>query len=97
MYRKLILMSLIPLFGSESRSHIAVTFVTASASGISYTPFRPFKGKLEDRLQSFVLWIIFFNVCRGAIYSVCLPCALVQYVLRITSTEITTKKGDPSL
>ena len=41
----------------------------ASASGISYTLFRPIKGKLEDRLQTFVLWIIFFNVCLGAIYS----------------------------
>ena len=69
MYRKLILISLIPLFGSESRSQIALTLVTASASGISYTLFRPIKGKLEDRLQTFVLWIIFFNVCLGAIYS----------------------------
>ena len=69
MYRKLTLISLILLFGSESRSQIALTLVTASASGISYTLFRPIKGKLEDRLQTFVLWTIFFNVCLGAIYS----------------------------
>ena len=25
------------------------------------------KGKFEDRLQAFVLWTIFFNVCLGAI------------------------------
>ena len=69
MYRKLILVSVILLFGSESGSQIALTLVTASASGISYTLFRPIRGKLEDRLQTFVLWIIFFNVCLGALYS----------------------------
>ena len=70
MYRKLILTSLILFFGSESRSQIGFTLITASASGIAYTLFRPVKGKFEDRLQTFVLWIIFFNVCLGAIYSV---------------------------
>jgi len=69
MYRKLILTSLILLFGSESRSQIGFTLITASASGIAYTLFRPIKGKFEDRLQTFVLWIIFFDVCLGAIYS----------------------------
>ena len=68
MYRKLILISVILLFGPEGRSQIAFTLVTASASGISYTLFRPMKGKFEDRLQTFVLWITFFNVCLGAIY-----------------------------
>ena len=29
---------------------------------------RPIKGKLKDRLQAFMLWIIFFNVCLDAIY-----------------------------
>ena len=70
MYRKLILTSLILFFGSESRSQIGFTLITASASGIAYTFFRPVKVKFEDRLQTFVLWIIFFNVCLGAIYSV---------------------------
>jgi len=70
MYRKLILTSLILFFGSESRSQIGFTLITASASGIAYTLFRPVKVKFEDRLQTFVLWIIFFNVCLGAIYSV---------------------------
>ena len=70
MYRKLILTSLILFFGSESRSQIGFTLITAIASGIAYTLFRPVKVKFEDRLQTFVLWIIFFNVCLGAIYSV---------------------------
>ena len=69
MYRKLILISLILLFVSESHSQIGFTLITASASGIVYTLFRPVKGKFEDRLQTFVLWIIFFNVCLGAIYA----------------------------
>ncbi|XP_078348750.1 uncharacterized protein LOC144633754 isoform X1 [Oculina patagonica] len=69
MYRKLFLISIILLFGSESRSQIGFAVIAASASGIAYTIFRPIKGKFEDRLQTFVLWIIFFNVCLGAIYS----------------------------
>ncbi|KAL9986490.1 hypothetical protein ACROYT_G000645 [Oculina patagonica] len=69
MYRKLILISIILLFGSESRSQIGIAVIVASASGIAYTIFRPIKAKFEDRLQTFVLWIIFFNVCLGAIYS----------------------------
>ena len=70
MYRKLILTSLILFFGSESRSQIGFTLITASASGIAYTLLRPVKETFEDRLQTFVLWITFFNVCLGAIYSV---------------------------
>ena len=69
MYRKLILISFLSLFDSESRSQIGFAVITAGASGIAYTLFRPIKGKFEDRLQTFVLWIIFFNVCLGAIYS----------------------------
>jgi len=69
MYRKLIFISVILLFGSESRSQIGFTLITASASGIAYTLCRPMRGKFEDQLQTFVLWIIFFNVCLGAIYS----------------------------
>ena len=68
MYRKLVLISLIFLFGSESRSQIGFTLVTVSVSGIAYTLVRPMKGKFEDRLQTFVLWIIFFNVCLGSTY-----------------------------
>ena len=69
MYRKLMLISFILLFDSESRSQIGFAVIAAGASGIAYTIFRPIKGKFEDRLQTFVLWIIFFNVCLGAIYS----------------------------
>ncbi|XP_078362624.1 uncharacterized protein LOC144646519 [Oculina patagonica] len=69
MYRKLILISFILLFNTESRSQIGFAVIVASASGIAYTIFRPIKGKFEDRLQTFVLWIIFFNVCLAAIYS----------------------------
>lgn len=69
MYRKLVLISLIFLFGSESLSQIAFTVVTVSVFGVAYTFFRPIKGKFEDRLQTFVLWIIFFDVCLGAIYT----------------------------
>ena len=68
MYRKLLLISLILLFESGSHSQIGFTLLIASASGIAYTLFRPIKGKFEDRLQTFVLWIIFFNVCLGSIY-----------------------------
>ncbi|KAL9989472.1 hypothetical protein ACROYT_G004028 [Oculina patagonica] len=69
MYRKLILISFILLFDSESRSQIGFAVIVASVSGIAYTIFRPIKDPFEDRLQTFVLWIIFFNVCLGAIYS----------------------------
>ena len=68
MYRKLILISGILLFGSESHSQIGFAVIAASASGIAYTIFRPIKGKFEDRLQTFVLWTIFFDVCLGAVY-----------------------------
>nr|XP_058944624.1 uncharacterized protein LOC131772678 [Pocillopora verrucosa] len=69
MYRKLIFISVILLFDSESDSQIGFAVIAASASGIVYTIFRPMKDKFEDRLQTFVLWIIFFNVCLGAVYS----------------------------
>ena len=69
MYRKLILISVILLFDSESRSQIGFAVIAAGVSGIAYTICRPIKDKFEDRLQTFVLWIIFFNVCLGAIYS----------------------------
>ena len=69
MYRKLILISLVFLFGSESLSQIGFTMLTVSAFGVAYTFFRPIKGKFEDRLQTFVLWVIFFDVCLGAIYT----------------------------
>ena len=69
MYRKLIFISVILLFDSESDSQIGFAVIAASASGIVYTIFRPIKDKFEDRLQTFVLWVIFFNVFLGAVYS----------------------------
>jgi len=69
MYWKLMLISLILLFESESRSRIGFSVATASAFGIAYTIFRPIRGKFEDRLQTYALWVIFFDVCLGAIYS----------------------------
>ena len=69
MYRKLIFISVILLFDSESDSQIGFAVIAASASGIVYTIFRPMKDKFEDRLQTFVLWVIFFNICLGAVYS----------------------------
>ena len=69
MYRKLILISLVFLFGSKSLSQIGFTMLTVSAFGVAYTFFRPIKGKFEDRLQTFVLWVIFFDICLGAVYT----------------------------
>ncbi|XP_067040217.1 uncharacterized protein [Acropora muricata] len=69
MYRKLILISLINLLESESSSQIAVTMLTVSAFGIAYTFFHPMKEKFEDRLHTFVLWVIFFDVCLGGVYT----------------------------
>ena len=69
MYRKLLLISLVFLFGSHSLSQISFTVATVSVFGVAYTFFRPIKGKFEDRLQTFVLWIIFFDVCLGAVYT----------------------------
>ena len=68
MYRKLILISAILLFDSKSHSQIDFAVIIASALVISHTMVRPIKGKFEDRLQALMLWIIFFNVCLGAIY-----------------------------
>ena len=69
MYRKLILVSLIFLFGSNSLSQIGLTILIVSIFGVIYTLFRPIKNKFEDCLQTFVLWIIFFDVCLGAVYT----------------------------
>ena len=69
MYRKLILISLIFLFGSKSLPQIGLTVLTVSVFGVLYTVFRPIKDKFEDSLQTFVLWIIFFDVCLGAVYT----------------------------
>ena len=69
MYRKLILISLIFLFGSGGVSQIGLTLLVVSVFGVAYTFFRPIKGKFEDLLQTFVLWVIFFDVCLGAMYS----------------------------
>ena len=68
MYRKLILISAILLFDSKSHSQIGFAIISASALIISHTMVRPIKGKFEDRLQACMLWIIFFNVCLGAIH-----------------------------
>ena len=67
MYRKLILISGILLFDSTSQYQIVCAVIVASVSGITYSMARPIKGKFEDRLQAFVLWTTFFNVCLGAI------------------------------
>ena len=71
MCRKLILISSIFFFDSESLSQIGLTVFTVSAFGVAYTFFRPMKDKFEDRLQTFVLWVIFFDVCLGAMYTTC--------------------------
>ena len=71
MYRKLILVSLIFFFDSESLSQVGLTVFTVSTFGVAYTFFRPMKSKFEDRLQTFVLWVIFFDVCLGAMYTNC--------------------------
>ena len=63
MYRKLTLISLIFLFGSKNLSQIGLTVLTVSVFGVIYTLFRPIKNKFEDRLQTFVLWISFFDDC----------------------------------
>ena len=69
MYRKLILTSLIFLFGSKSLSQIGITVLTVSIFGVVYSLFRPIRDKFEDLLQTFSLWIIFFDVCLGAVYT----------------------------
>ena len=71
MYRKLILISLIFLFGSERVFQIGLTLLVVSVFGVTYTLFRPIKTKFEDSLKNVVLWVIFFDVCLGAIYSTC--------------------------
>ena len=69
MYRKLIFISWICLFGSKSLPQIGLTVLTASVSWVLYTLLRPINNKFEDRLQTFVLWILFFNLCLGALYT----------------------------
>ena len=69
MYRKLFLVALVLLFESKSHSRIIISVVTASVFGIAYTICRPIRGKFEDRLQTFALWVIFFDVSFGALYS----------------------------
>ena len=67
MYRKLILISGTFLVDSKSQNQIVYAVIAASVSGIAYSMARPIKGKFEDRLQAFVLWTTFLNVCLGAI------------------------------
>jgi len=69
MYRKLILTSLVVFFGSDDLSQNGFTVVMVGAFGVAYTFFRPIKEKFEDRLQTLVLWIIFFDVCLGTMYT----------------------------
>ena len=67
MYRKLILISGTFLVDSKSQNQIVYAVIAASVSGIAYSMARPIKGKFEDRLQAFVHWTTFLNVCLGAI------------------------------
>ena len=69
MYRKLVLTSLILFFGSDNLSQTGFTVVMVSTFGVVYTLLRPMKGKFEDKLQILVLWIIFFDICLGAMYT----------------------------
>ncbi|KAL9978997.1 hypothetical protein ACROYT_G016586 [Oculina patagonica] len=69
LYRKLILTSLILFFGSDNFSQNGFAVVIVSTFGVVYTLLRPIKGKFEDTLQILVLWIIFFDVCLGAMYT----------------------------
>ncbi|XP_078366402.1 uncharacterized protein LOC144650576 [Oculina patagonica] len=71
MYRKLILTSLIFFFGSDSLSQNSFTVVMVGTFGVAYTFLRPIKGKFEDTLQTLVLWITFFDVCLGTMYTNC--------------------------
>ena len=89
MYCKLILISLIFLFGSESISQIGATVFTVSAFGVAYPFFRPRKGKFEDRLQTFVLWVIFFDVtleqCTPPVASLKVRKETIRYLLTLSS------------
>ncbi|KAL9978989.1 hypothetical protein ACROYT_G016578 [Oculina patagonica] len=69
MYRKLILTSLILFFGSDNISQNGFTVAMVSTFGVVYTLLCPIKDKFEDTLQILVLWIIFFDVCLGAMYT----------------------------
>jgi len=69
MYRELILTSLVLFFGYNDLSQNGFTVVMVGAFGVAYTFFRPIKEKFEDRLQTLVLWIIFFDVCLGTMYT----------------------------
>ena len=69
MYRKLILTSFVLFFGSDNLSQDGFTVVMVGTFGVVYTFFRPIKDKFEDRLQTLVLWVIFFDVCLGTMYT----------------------------
>ena len=69
MYRKLILTSFVLFFGSDILSQNSFTVVKVCTFGVAYTFLRPIKDKFEDRLQTLVLWIIFFDVCLGTMYT----------------------------
>ena len=69
MYRKLILTSFVLFFGSDNLSQDGFTVVMVGTFGVAYTFLRPIKDKFEDRLQTLVLWIIFFDVCLGTMYT----------------------------
>ena len=69
MYRKLILTSLILFFGSHHLSQNGFTVVMVGTFGVAYTFLRPMKGKFEERLQTLVLWVTFFDVCLGTMYA----------------------------
>ena len=69
MYRKLILTSFELFFGSGNLSQDGFTVVMVGTFGVAYTFLRPMKEKFEDRLQTLVLWTIFFDVCLGTMYT----------------------------
>ena len=71
LYRKLMLTSLIFFFGSDSHSQNGFTVVMVGTFGVAYTFLRPMKDKFEERLQALVLWVTFFDVCLGTMYTNC--------------------------
>ncbi|KAJ7380905.1 hypothetical protein OS493_004488 [Desmophyllum pertusum] len=71
MYRKLILTSLIFFFGTDNLSQNGLTMFIVGTFGVAYTFLRPIKSTFEDRLQTFVLWVIFFDVCLGVMNTNC--------------------------
>ena len=69
MYRKLILTSFVLFFVSDNLFQDGFTVVMVGTFGVAHTFLRPIKEKFEDRLQTLVLWIIFFDVCLGTMYT----------------------------